>query len=101
MRTREAAPSILSNESIARGVSVECALKACMDVTKKDREDVLVEMVKIHSDCDISVVDELHYVSRCGLPFEKDWPFGEEAPIRPLVIFYLNRFIFVIITFLY
>ncbi|CAN6570967.1 unnamed protein product [Malus baccata var. baccata] len=84
MRTGGSAPAILSLESIARGVFDERALKARMDVIKKDREDVLVGMGKMRPDCDISVVDVLRYACRFGLPLEEDWPFGQPAPVRPL-----------------
>lgn len=66
------ATPILSLESIARGIFDERAIKIRMDVTKKDREDVLVQIGKMLPDCDISVVDALRYSSRFGLPFEKD-----------------------------
>lgn len=39
-----------------------------MDVTKKDREDVLVQMEKMLPDCDISVMDAFRYASRFRLP---------------------------------
>ncbi|KAM1492897.1 hypothetical protein ACFX10_024747 [Malus domestica] len=82
MRIGGSAPATLSLESIARGVFDERAVKARMDVIKKDREDVLVG--KMHPDCDISVVDALRYACRFGLPLEEDWPFGQPAPVRSL-----------------
>lgn len=43
-----------------------------MDVTKKDGEEVLVQIGKMLPDCNVSVVDVLRYTFRFGLPFE-DW----------------------------
>ncbi|KAM1060164.1 hypothetical protein ACFX14_024707 [Malus domestica] len=81
MCVRGPAPPILSLENIAQGVFDERAIKAWIEVTKKDREDALVQMEKMLQDCDVSIVAALHYASRFELPFENDGSFGKQAPV--------------------
>ncbi|CAN6696521.1 unnamed protein product [Malus baccata var. baccata] len=84
-------PPILSLESIVRGVFNERALKARMLADQEDKISVLALMGHMASDCDISLLDGLKYVSRFGIPLKKYWKTGQKAPNVPQEKLYKYR----------